>query len=795
MSPPDDEASHENDASPADICNVLLTSSKRAADKPCQANTRLTYTVGKRRADKHGALIGRGANGGVAGADVRVIEMTHCAVNVQGVSDHQVTDLKIVTAGGVVQTQHGPVIAIFHQYAHLGTGKTIHSSFQLKEFGLEVDKMPIQLPRGLQRIKTPDGYVHPIRIKGGLPYVSLRPYTDMEWETLPHVNWTCDSDWDPAIFNHEFDEGGDEWYDALTDHTKNPHGELFDKFGNYCKQQAAVAEENFVGAVLDGGLTVDSYVWYVNQVDLSKRQPEARHVKPGEHDWETLRRFFSWASVESVEKTFQATMQMGRLSNAVHLKEHCRSPNPALNVHHRQEPITMDYVYADVPAVDDGSMGAQIFIAMGSEVYDTQGLKSPKQFVNSLEDIIRKCGAMDKLVSDRVQTEIGQCEQDILQALFISPWQSKPHQQQQDLAECKYQMLRWYTNTTLSHTSVPANTWLLCLLYVCFLLDCLACQSLQWRTPLEALEGSMPDISPLLHFSFWDPVYYKLDDSDFPSDSTEGRGHWVGITENVGHAMTYKILTDDTKKVIYRSNVHSALTKEDRNKRVDLLGGEEVAPIIKSSNDEDECPRKPMLIFDPTDLVGRTFLMDPQENGERYHTKILEVSVESEEQLAKHPDHIKFICSVNDDMYEEILTYNEILEYILKSEEQDADQAIMWKFKHIAGHQGPLKKGNPGYNESKFNVLLEWETGESMYEPLDVIAADDPVTCAIYAKETGLLNEPGWRRFKSITKCESRLLRMTNQAKLHLFRHSFWKEDTRKLFEKKHRKEVYNGVS
>ena len=45
----------------------------------------------------------------------------------------------------------------------------------------------------------------------------------MEWETLPHVNWTRDFDWDPAIFNHEFDEGGDEWYDALTDHTKNTH--------------------------------------------------------------------------------------------------------------------------------------------------------------------------------------------------------------------------------------------------------------------------------------------------------------------------------------------------------------------------------------------------------------------------------------------------------------------------------------------------------------------------------------------------------------------------------------------
>ena len=136
----------KNDALQADLCNVLLTSSKRAADKPHQANTRLTYTVGKCRADKHGALINRGAIRGVAGADVRVIETTHHAVNVQGVGDHQVPDLKIVTAGGVVQTPHGPVIAIFHQYAHLGTGKTILSSIQLKEFGLEADEKHIGYP-------------------------------------------------------------------------------------------------------------------------------------------------------------------------------------------------------------------------------------------------------------------------------------------------------------------------------------------------------------------------------------------------------------------------------------------------------------------------------------------------------------------------------------------------------------------------------------------------------------------------------------------------------------------------
>jgi hypothetical protein len=33
-------------------------------------------------------------------------------------------------------------------------------------------------------------------------------------------------------------------------------------------------------------------------------------------------------------------------------------------------------------------------------------------------------------------------------------------------------------------------------------------------------------------------------------------------------------------------------------------------------------------------------------------------------------------------------------------------------------------------------------------EPLAVIAADDPVTCAIYAKGNDLLEPDGWKRFK-----------------------------------------------
>ena len=62
--------------------------------------------------------------------------------------------------------------------------------------------------------------------------------------------------------------------------------------------------------------------------------------------------------------------------------------------------------------------------------------------------------------------------------------------------------------------------------------------------------------------------------------------------------------------------------------------------------------------------------------------------------------------------------------------------------------------------------MVEWETGEA----LAIIEADDPVTCALYAKRNDLLDTPGWVRFKRIAKREGKLLRMVNQAKLRSYR-------------------------
>ena len=87
------------------------------------------------------------------------------------------------------------------------------------------------------------------------------------------------------------------------------------------------------------------------------------------------------------------------------------------------------------------------------------------------------------------------------------------------------------------------------------------------------------------------------------------------------------------------------------------------------------------------------------------------------------------------------------------------------------GHQGPLKPTDKAYNGSPYNVQVEWANGETTYEPLSIIAADDPVSCPIYARENGLLDTPGWRRFKPLAKRDQRQIQMANKAKLKSYSH------------------------
>jgi Reverse transcriptase (RNA-dependent DNA polymerase) len=300
----------------------------------------------------------------------------------------------------------------------------------------------------------------------------------------------------------------------------------------------------------------------------------------------------------------------------------------------------------------------------------------------------------------------------------------------------------------------------------------MASRSLHWKTPMQVLTGETSDISILLHFQFYEAVFYTRVHTAFPSTSTEESGYFVGFGESVGDSMTLKVLTADTQKIIDRSNVRTALDPKKPNLRLSTDG--EPDTFIKSKSDtiESKLPSlKPLPTFHPKELIGRSFLSVPTEDGQTLRLRIIKAISDHQSDLDQHPDRVKFLVSNKSGTLEEIRTYNDILEYLSKDDEHKEDVENQYlQFKDIIGHQGPLTPQDSNYKGSKYNVLVDWSDGEVTYEPLHIIAADDPISCATYAKKNGLINMPGWKRFRRFVEHETMIETIVNKVKLQTYK-------------------------
>ena len=154
-----------------------------------------------------------------------------------------------------------------------------------------------------------------------------------------------------------------------------------------------------------------------NQHDFRTYQHDVTHEAP---DYEKFRSYFGWVNVNTVQKTMEQFTQLGvSLPYTFPMKKHLKSRNPALNIPRRHDAVATDTVFSDTLAIDSGVKQAQVFVGRGTLVADAYPKKSGKQFVNTLEDNIRRQGAMDKLLSDSAKTEISNKVMDILRAYHI----------------------------------------------------------------------------------------------------------------------------------------------------------------------------------------------------------------------------------------------------------------------------------------------------------------------------------------------------------------------------------------
>jgi hypothetical protein len=197
--------------------------------------------------------------------------------------------------------------------------------------------------------------------------------------------------------------------------------------------------------------------------------------------------------------------QFARLPLNTVLRKCFKASNPATNVPRRDEPMATDTIQSDTPAINGGEKYAQFFVGVRSLLSDAHGMKSLASFPGVLTNQIVDHGAPTKLISDSAKVETSMAVRDILCTYGISSWQSEPYHQHQNPAEWCYQMVKCMCNTILDCTGALAYCWLLCLMYVCVILNNTYALSIH-GTPLRMVTGTTNDISQLLYFSFYEPV-------------------------------------------------------------------------------------------------------------------------------------------------------------------------------------------------------------------------------------------------------------------------------------------------
>ena len=72
----------------------------------------------------------------------------------------------------------------------------------------------------------------PLDVVNGLAYLKIRPYTDQEYESLPHVVLTSDDKWDPQSVDVNLSDDPN-WTNMVTSLRNDLINSPFDEYGRY----------------------------------------------------------------------------------------------------------------------------------------------------------------------------------------------------------------------------------------------------------------------------------------------------------------------------------------------------------------------------------------------------------------------------------------------------------------------------------------------------------------------------------------------------------------------------------
>ena len=135
----------------------------------------------------------------------------------------------------------------------------------------------------------------------------------------------------------------------------------------------------------------------------------------------------------------------------------------------------------------------------------------------------------------------------------------------------------------------------------------------------------------------------------------------------------------------------------------------------------------PMSIINLDDLLGGTFLLPMDENGERKRATISEHVKDLCQQQVSREDQLRFKLKIDEDQLDDLISYNQLMEYLEDKTDTGPLDDGFYRFKCIKDHKGPYTSSevdlgghDPHPNHVNESLLSEVDWGAHNPD------ADDP---------------------------------------------------------------------
>ena len=490
-------------------------------------------------------------------------------------------------------TGNHPILLKIHETPYNSHSPiTLLSEYQIREYGLVIDSvatkhMSTHGRKGTQRFELNKWVYINFEDRGGLMGFEILPIEEGDEEKYDIFTITSPERWYP----HKFQ--------SLSYHTSLSHENSDDpKFESEDQTQtpsSSLGPQNSTSSLLNSmtyeELTGQHHLDYdfmdnpsffnepnedASNLSLKTIKSEINVLSPNmpimdthvyatkawhriihkEIDPRKLRPYLGWKPLHVVKKTLERTTQMAKMSIRHPLRQHVKSRLPHMNVTRLDETFSTDPFFANVKSIHHGYVGAQVFYGTKSHTIFIYGFRKKGEFPKLYRDFIREHGAPSTLRRDNAREEQSEEVLEINREMLIKDKFTEPYNPQQNPVESSaIRYIKEQVLKVLDITGAPESTWFFAAQYVSDIHNICSDDSLpDEMTPLQYLEGSTPDISAYLQFTFWQPVLFLDHEALWPS-TNERSGRWLGVAHNVGDALTFWILDDQSKQVFAQSVV------------------------------------------------------------------------------------------------------------------------------------------------------------------------------------------------------------------------------------------------